>query len=130
MANVLGLSFFYHDSAAALVRDGRVVAAAAEERFTRRKHTNEFPKRAIEYCLEAASLRSINDLDAIVFYEKPVMKLQRIVESLTAVWPWGLAAFARQVPSFLSARFNVLRQVEQSLPGYRGPIRRAPGAGQ
>jgi carbamoyltransferase len=122
MANVLGLSFFYHDSAAALVRDGRVVAAAAEERFCRRKHTSEFPKRAIEYCLEAGSLRTINDLDAIVFYEKPVMKLHRIVESLAAVWPRGLSAFARQVPAFLSAKFNVLRQVEKSLPGYRGQV--------
>jgi carbamoyltransferase len=114
MANVLGLSFFYHDSAAVLVRDGRAVAAAAEERFYRRKHTSEFPKRAIEYCLDVGSLRTINDLDAIVFYEKPVMKLHRIIESLTAVWPRGLPAFARQVPSILAAKINALRQVERA----------------
>jgi len=62
MATLLGLSFYFHDSAAALVRDGRVVAAAAEERFCRRKHTNEFPKQAIEYCLEAGGLDSINEV--------------------------------------------------------------------
>ena len=84
MANVLGLSFFFHDSAAALVRDGQIVAAATEERFCRRKHTNEFPKRSIEYCLEEAELNSINDLDAIVFYEKPIVKLNRVVETLVA----------------------------------------------
>jgi carbamoyltransferase len=122
MANVLGLSFFYHDSAAALVRDGRVIAAAAEERFCRRKHTSEFPKQAIEFCLDAGSLCSINELDAIVFYEKPVMKLHRIVESLTAVWPHGLRAFARQVPTFLAAKFNVLREIEKSLPGFKGQV--------
>lgn len=122
MANVLGLSFFYHDSAAALVRDGRIVAAGAEERFCRRKHTNEFPKQAIEYCLEAGELRSINDLDAIVFYEKPVLKLQRVVETLVAVWPLGLRAFTRQLPSYLTNKFNIYREIEKQLPGYQGQI--------
>ena len=76
---VLGLSFFFHDSAAALVCDGRIVAAAAEERFSRRKHTNEFPKLAIEYCLDAGHLDSVNDLDAIAFYEKPIVKLNTLL---------------------------------------------------
>jgi hypothetical protein len=84
---VLGLSFFFHDSAAALVSDGRIVAAAAEERFCRRKHTNEFPNLAIEYCLEAGQVSSINDIDAIVFYEKPILKLNRLLETLVEVWP-------------------------------------------
>ena len=122
MATVLGLSFFFHDSAAALVRGGRVVAAAAEERFCRRKHTNEFPNRAIEYCLEAASLNSINDLDAIVFYEKPLLKLNRILETLVAVWPLGLPTFVRGFPTFLAAKFNIPRIIEKALPGYRGQI--------
>jgi len=122
MAKVLGLSFFYHDSAAALVRDGQIVAAAAEERFCRRKHTNEFPKQAIEYCLEAAELASINELDAIVFYEKPVLKLQRIVETLVAVWPKGLPIFARRLPTYLTSKFNVYRVIEKTLAGYQGPI--------
>lgn len=122
MANVLGLSFFYHDSAAALVRDGQLVAAAAEERFCRRKHTNEFPKQAIEYCLEAGELSSINELDAVVFYEKPVLKLQRIIETLVAVWPRGLSIFSRRLPTYLTSKFNIYRTIEKTLPGYRGAI--------
>lgn len=122
MGKVLGLSFFFHDSAAALVVDGGIVAAAAEERFCRRKHTNEFPKRAIEYCLEAGGLSSIEDLDAIVFYEKPVTKLMRVVETLTQVWPFGLTVFSRRLPGFLSEKVNVYRAIEQHLPGYSGEI--------
>ena len=68
MAKTLGLSFFFHDSAAALVIDGKVVAAVAEERFCRKKHSNEFPKMAIEYCLHAGGLKSVKELDAIIFY--------------------------------------------------------------
>lgn len=122
MANVLGLSFYYHDSAAALVQSGHVVAAAAEERFCRRKHTNEFPRLAIEYCLETGGFRSINELDAIVFYEKPAVKLQRVVESLVSVWPKGIGAFTRELPSYLAGKFNVYRVIEQALPGYSGDI--------
>ena len=119
---VLGLSFFFHDSAAALVCDGQIVAAAAEERFCRRKHTNEFPKLAIEYCVEAGQLRSINELDAIVFYEKPVLKFNRILETLVQVWPRGLATFARGFPRFLATKFNVYGVIQKMLPAYRGPI--------
>ena len=122
MAKILGLSFFFHDSAAALVCDGRIVAAAAEERFCRRKHTNEFPKQAIEYCLETGNLESVNDLDAIVFYEKPILKFHRIVETLVAVWPFGLKTFTRRLPSFLTSKFNILRVIEKMLPGYAGQI--------
>jgi carbamoyltransferase len=122
MATLLGLSFHFHDSAAALVRDGRVVAAAAEERFCRRKHTNEFPKQALDFCLEAGQLDSINQVDAIVFYEKPIMKLHRVVETLIQVWPRGLGTFARRLPSFLTTKFNASRAIEKALPGYQGPI--------
>ena len=122
MAKVLGLSFFFHDSSAALVCDGRIVAAVTEERFCRRKHTNEFPKQSIEYCLEAGRLKSINELDAIVFYEKPIMKLHRIIEVLVAVWPRGLLTFVQRLPAFLSSKFNVYRTIEKMLPGYGGEI--------
>src|SRR5262245_57770637 len=115
MAMTLGLSFFYHDSAAALVRDGEIVAAAAEERFSRRKHTSEFPKLAVEYCLEAANLNSINDVDAVVFYEKPVTKFLRILETLVQTWPYSLATFTRQFPSYLTGKFNVYRIIERHL---------------
>jgi carbamoyltransferase len=119
---VLGLSFFFHDSAAALVCDGRVVAAAAEERFSRRKHTNEFPKLAVEYCLEAGGVRSVNDLDAIVFYEKPILKLNRLLETLVQVWPQGLGTFTGGLPRFLTSKFNVYSIIQRTLPGYQGPI--------
>jgi len=122
MATVLGLSFYYHDSAAALVIDGKIIAAAAEERFCRRKHTSEFPKRAIEYCLEASGAKSINDLDAIVFYEKPVKKLVRVIESSLDVWPKSLIAFATQFPKFLKQKVNIHKTIAEQLPGYRGKI--------
>ena len=122
MSNVLGLSFFFHDSAAALISDGRIVAAALEERFSRRKHTNEFPKQAIEYCLEAGGFKTINQLDAIVFYEKPILKLQRIVETSVGVWPRGLTNFVQRLPPFLASKFNVYHVIAKSLPGYRGRI--------
>lgn len=122
MATTLGLSFFFHDSAAAIVRDGQLVAAGAEERFCRRKHTNEFPKRAIEYCLEAAGLKSLNELDAIVYYEKPLTKFFRIVETLVQTWPRGVGVFTRRLPGFLASKFNVYRVIERQLPGYRGEI--------
>jgi carbamoyltransferase len=120
--HVLGLSFYFHDSAAALVSDGRIVAAAAEERFCRRKHTNEFPKLAIEYCLQASGLQSINDVDAIVFYEKPIVKLDRLLETLVDVWPRGLRIFARGLPGFLTGKFNIYSIIQKSLPAYIGPI--------
>jgi carbamoyltransferase len=122
MATTLGLSFFFHDSAAAIVRDGQVVAAAAEERFCRRKHTNEFPKRAIEYCLEAAGLDSISELNAIVFYEKPLTKFLRVIETLVQTWPLSIGIFTRRLPNFLAAKFNVYRVIERELPGYQGEV--------
>lgn len=75
--NILGISAFYHDSAACLVQDGRIVAAAQEERFTRKKHDANFPVEATKYCLELAGL-SIGELDAIVFYDKPFLKFERL----------------------------------------------------
>ena len=122
MAVVLGLSFFYHDSAAALAIDGEVVAAVAEERLCRRKHTNEFPKLAIEYCLERADLRSINDLDAIVFYEKPLQKLLRVVETSIETWPRGASRFVSSLPNFLKNKVNVRRVIAQHYPSYEGSI--------
>ena len=77
---VLGISAFYHDSAAALVEDGRVVAAAQEERFTRKKHDSRFPPQAIAYCLEAGGVRS-GDIDKVVFYDKPFLKFERLLET-------------------------------------------------
>ena len=122
MAVVLGLSFFYHDSAAALTADGEVIAAVAEERLCRRKHTNEFPKLAIEHCLERADLRSINDLDAIVFYEKPIQKLLRAIETSIETWPRGAGRFVKSLPNFLKNKLNVRSVILRHYPNYAGPI--------
>lgn len=121
MARVLGVSFNYHDSAAALVVDGKPVAAAAEERFCRRKHTSEFPKHAIAYCLEAGGV-TLKDIDAVVFYEKPMRKFFRVLETMVNAWPRGLASFATQLPPYLKSKFNVYSAIEKNLPEYRGQI--------
>jgi len=83
MVNILGISAYYHDSAAALVVDGEIVAAAQEERFTRRKHDPEFPARAVEYCLREGGLRP-EDLDYVGFYDKPLLKFDRLLETYLA----------------------------------------------
>ena len=88
-SRVLGLSAFYHDSAACLLADGRIVAAAQEERFTRRKHDERFPSRAVRYCLDEAGI-GIDDVDAIGFYEKPLVKFERLLETYIATAPRGL----------------------------------------
>ena len=87
--NILGISAFYHDSAAALVSDGRIVAAAQEERFTRKKHDSCFPSNAVRYCLSEGGLGK-DDLDAVAFYDKPITKFARILETYFAVAPLGL----------------------------------------
>src|SRR5262249_51639889 len=89
---ILGLSCFYHDAAAALVDDGRLVAAAEEERFSRKKHDFDFPAGAIEYCLEAGGIRA-EELDHVVFYEKPFVEVERILMSSIAVYPSSWRAF-------------------------------------
>ncbi|HUE83915.1 MAG TPA: carbamoyltransferase N-terminal domain-containing protein, partial [Pyrinomonadaceae bacterium] len=78
--NILGISAFYHDSAAALVQEGNIIAAAQEERFTRRKHDARYPENAIAYCLREAGIE-VSDLDAVVFYEKPLRKAERLLET-------------------------------------------------
>jgi carbamoyltransferase len=100
---ILGISAYYHDSAAALIVDGRVVAAAQEERFTRRKHDPSFPAQAIEYCLSAGRLR-LSDIDAVVFYEKPFLKFERLLETYVSVAPKGFQQFLLAMPLWLSEK--------------------------
>jgi carbamoyltransferase len=97
MKTVLGISAFYHDAAAALLIDGEVVAAAQEERFTRKKHTPDFPVNAIKYCLEYSKVK-IDDLDAVVFYDKPLLKFERLLETYYAFSPHGLVSFLKAIP--------------------------------
>ena len=94
MKKVLGISAFYHDSAAALVIGGRIIAAAQEERFTRDKHTPDFPVEAVKYCLEEAGLE-LDDLDAIVFYDKPLLKFERLLQTYYSFSPKGLISFMK-----------------------------------
>ena len=96
---ILGFSAFFHDSAACLVIDGKVVAAAQEERFTRKKHDSSFPSKALEYCLAEGKLK-VNDIDFIVFYEKPFQKFDRLIETYLAYAPKGFKSFAASLPSW------------------------------
>ena len=97
---ILGISAFYHDSAAALVRDGEIVAAAQEERFTRKKHDSGFPKHAISYCLETAGC-SLDAIDHVAFYDKPFLKFERLLETYLAFAPKGFRSFNLAVPVWL-----------------------------
>ncbi|MDP6633568.1 MAG: carbamoyltransferase [Phycisphaerae bacterium] len=114
MTAILGISAFYHDSAAALLVDGRLVAAAQEERFTRKKHDQAFPSRAIEYCLSAASLTA-GDLDYVGFYDKPLLKFDRILETYLAFAPLGFRSFAKAMPLWLRQKLHTRRQLDRGL---------------
>mgnify|MGYP000023178763 CR=1 FL=1 len=103
MKVILGISAFYHDSAAALTVDGKVIGAAQEERFTRIKHTPDFPVNAIKYCLEESGL-TIDELDAIVFYDKPLLKFERLLETYYAFAPKGLVSFLKAIPVWLNEK--------------------------
>ncbi len=111
---ILGISFFYHDAAAVLIRDGVVFAAAAEERFVRRKHTSEFPEQAIAWCLRRAGA-TIDDVDHVVFYEKPLVKFDRILISALATWPLSYNSFMRAMPLWLSRKLHLRKYIEKRL---------------
>ncbi|NBV22687.1 MAG: hypothetical protein EBS05_12325 [Proteobacteria bacterium] len=116
MARILGLSAFYHDSAAALVVDGEIVAAAQEERFTRIKHDPEFPKHAVDYCLKEAGLRP-EQLDYVVFYDKPLQKFDRLLETYLAFAPAGLRSFMMAMPLWLKTKLHLPREIRKALGG-------------
>jgi carbamoyltransferase len=116
MTAILGVSAFYHDSAAALVVDGRVVAAAQEERFTRVKHDAAFPARAVDYCLAEAGLRP-EDLDYVAFYDKPLAKFERLLETYLAYAPAGFRSFRLAVPLWLKDKLHMRRTIRQALGG-------------
>ncbi len=118
---ILGISAFYHDSAAALVRDGEIVAAAQEERFTRRKHDADFPARAVEYCLREADCRP-EDLDYVAFYERPLLKFDRLLETYIGYAPAGFRSFCQAMPRWLRQNLHLPRVMDRAFDGrYRGP---------
>jgi carbamoyltransferase len=116
MTSILGISAFYHDSAAALVVDGRIVSAAQEERFTRRKHDPDFPAQAIAYCLREAGLEP-KDLDYVAFYEKPLLKFDRLLETYFAFAPAGLGSFRQAMPVWLRDKLYMRRKLKTELRG-------------
>ncbi len=118
--NILGISAFYHDSAAALVTDGTIVAAAQEERFTRVKHDPGFPSHAVAYCLEAGGVRA-EDLDFVVFYEKPLLRFERLLETYIAYAPRGFRQFLMSIPLWLKQKLHLPRELDAALGGkYKG----------
>lgn len=122
MASVLGISAFYHDSAAALVVDGRIVAAAQEERFTRTKHDARFPSGAVEFCFAQGGL-SASDLDYVVFYEKPFQKFDRLLETYIAFAPSGFGSFCMALPTWVKEKLFLGRTIRRALGGrLRRPI--------
>lgn len=122
MTAILGISAFYHDSAAAMVVDGCIVAAAQEERFTRIKHDFRFPKNAIDYCLQEAGITP-DKIDAVVFYDKPFLKFERLMETYLAYAPRGLRSFMMALPLWLNQKLFLPREIDKGLDNlYEGPI--------
>src|SRR5690348_490033 len=120
---ILGISAFYHDSAAALVEDGRIIAAAQEERFTRKKHDASFPRNAVNYCLEVASTK-LTELDHIAFYDKPFLKFERLLETYIALAPQGFRSFQMAMPLWLKEKLfqksllrNKLKEFDEAIDG-------------
>ena len=119
MTAILGLSAFYHDSAAALLVDGRIVAAAQEERFSRKKHDHRFPSNAVDYCLAEGGLTTA-DLDYVAFYDKPRAKFSRLVETYGAVAPLGFG-IPQSRPAVAAIKLHFARGIDRALGrGYRG----------
>jgi carbamoyltransferase len=118
---VLGISCFYHDAAAALLKDGQVVAAGQEERFSRKKHDSDFPSRAIQYVLHEAGVRP-DELDAVGFYDKPLLKFERMLSTYIATFPRSFNSFRKAMPVWLHEKLWVPSTIRKELKPYRGPI--------
>ena len=118
---VLGISCYYHDSAAALLKDGHVVAAVEEERFSREKNDDSFPGQAINYCMKTAGI-SGNDLACVAFYDKAVLKFERLLDNYISVAPRGLKSFIDVIPKWLHKRLWIKEDIKKHLGGYKGKI--------
>jgi carbamoyltransferase len=116
--HVLGISAYYHDAAAVLLREGQIIAAAQEERFTRIKNEPDFPRRAIEFCLRCGGLNAA-ELDCVVFYDKPVLKFTRLLETYLAVAPGGWRTFPEVVSNWLGGKLDLRKTIREELPGLR-----------
>src|SRR3972149_655903 len=117
---ILGISAYYHDSAAALIKDGEIIAAAQEERFTRIKHDQEFPKNAISYCLRESGIK-VNNLDCIAFYDKPFIKFERILETYLSFPAIGIRSFIKAIPLWIRKKICIPDLIKKEL-GYEGKV--------
>lgn len=117
---ILGISAFYHDSAAALIRDGVIAAAGQEERFTRKKHDHEFPRNAIEYCLKEAKIE-IDQVDHVVFYDKPFVTFERLIETYLSFVPYGWKSFMTSMPLWLNKKLHLPKLIKKNL-GWEGTV--------
>ena len=118
--NILGLSAFYHDSAACLLQDGKIIAAAQEERFTRKKHDASFPKNAVEFCLKKGGIQ-VSDLDYVGFYDKPFIKFERILETYLGIAPKGIKQYLVAIPIWLKDKLWTRTNIRNKL-GYSGTV--------
>ena len=117
----LGISCYYHDSAAALLEDDHVIAAVEEERFSRKKFDDDFPKMAIEWCLKEAGI-SASEINSVAFYDKPILKFERLLDNYIAVAPRGLYSFLDTIPKWLHKRLWIKNDIMKSLRGFKGEI--------
>src|SRR5262245_19993231 len=118
--NILGISAFYHDSAACLIQDGKIVAAASEERFTRKKADHDFPANAVKYCLEAGGITA-DDLDYVGFYSKPLIKFEPILYTYMATFPKSFPSFMKAMPLWLTEKLWIPATIRKQMK-YKGPI--------
>ena len=118
---ILGISAFYHDSAACILKNGEIIAAAQEERFTRKKHDQNFPSNAIRYCLEEANIQS-PELGLVAFYDKPFLKFERILETYLAYAPKGINSFLKAIPLWIRKKLWIKILIQDELEGYEGKI--------
>ncbi len=119
--NVLGISCFYHDSAAALLKDGVIVAACQEERLSRKRHDSDFPARAVKYVLKEAGIKP-EDLDAVGFYDKPLLKFERMLSTYVATFPRSFSSFRKAMPLWIREKLWIPSMIRKELSPYKGPI--------
>ena len=118
---VLGISCYYHDSAAAILKDGKVIAAIEEERFSRKKFDDGFPESSIKWCLKQANVLP-NEINSIAFYDKPIIKFERLLDNYISVAPRGLYSFLDVIPKWLHKRLWIKDEIKNSLKGFNGKI--------
>src|SRR5256885_3791132 len=119
MTTILGISAYYHDSAAAIVRDGEIIAAAQQERFSRRKHDPGFPLDAVRYCLQAGGV-GLNGVDYVAFYDKPLIKFERLLETYLAYAPKGFTSFVAAMPVWLKEKLFLKTTLRRELAQLSG----------